>query len=82
MADEQSPVQHALVLHRTDPDRRVARFYALMIERDLFGTVVLVRNWGRIGTNACEMVEEYPTEIEAGTALEALAKPRRGYRDL
>jgi predicted DNA-binding WGR domain protein len=27
------------------------RFYNLMIERDLFGTVRLVRNWGRIGTN-------------------------------
>ena len=84
MPDEQSPVQHTLVLHRTDPEQRVARFSALMIERDLFGTVVLVRNWGRIGTNGREMVEEYPTEIEAGTALEALAqaKRRRGYEDL
>lgn len=55
-----------------------------MIERDLFGTVRLVRNWGRIGTNGRELVEEYATEIEAGPALEALAgaKRRRGYRDL
>lgn len=84
MPDERSPVQHHVVLHRLDPGRRVARFYSLLIERDLFGTITLVRNWGRIGTNGREMVQEFPTEAEAGQALEALAqaKRRRGYRDL
>jgi predicted DNA-binding WGR domain protein len=55
-----------------------------MIERDLFGTIRLVRNWGRIGTNGQELVEVFATEIEAGEALEELAaaKRRRGYRDL
>jgi predicted DNA-binding WGR domain protein len=55
-----------------------------MIERDLFGTERLVRNWGRIGTNGQEKVEEFATEAEASHALEALAraKRRRGYRDL
>ena len=55
-----------------------------MIERDLFGTVRLVRAWGRIGTNGQELVEVYPSETDAGEALEALArtKRRRGYRDL
>jgi predicted DNA-binding WGR domain protein len=55
-----------------------------MIERDLFGTVRLVRNWGRIGTNGQELVEVFASEIEAGQALEAIAtaKRRRGYRDL
>jgi predicted DNA-binding WGR domain protein len=32
MPDERSPIQHHLVLHRVDPDRRVARFYLLLIE--------------------------------------------------
>jgi hypothetical protein len=41
--DTRSPVQHALVLHKVDPDRGVARFYSLLIERDLFGTIWLVR---------------------------------------
>ena len=50
--DKRSPVQHALVLHRIEPDRGIARFYSLLIERDLFGTIRLVRNWGRIGTTA------------------------------
>jgi predicted DNA-binding WGR domain protein len=82
--EERSPIRHHLVLHRIDPEQRVARFYALMIERDLFGTIRLVRNWGRIGTNGQELVEVFSTEIEAGQALEALAraKRRRGYRDL
>ena len=79
------PIRHHLVLHRRDPERRLlARFYSLMIERDLFGVVCLVRNWGRIGTSGQEMVEVFADELEAGEALEAVArrKRRRGYRDL
>ncbi|WP_114189240.1 WGR domain-containing protein [Microvirga aerophila] len=85
MPDElRSPIKHHLVLHRIDPEHRVRRFYSLMIEQDLFGTVRLVRNWGRIGTNGQDLVEIFPSEIEAGKALEAIAqeKRRRGYRDL
>ena len=84
MDDERSPIQFHLVLHRIDPEQGIRRFYSLMIERDLFGTVRLVRNWGRIGTNGQEMVEIHPDEIAAGLALEAIAraKRRRGYRDL
>ena len=51
MPDElRSPIKHHLVLHRIDTEQRIRRFHSLMIERDLFGTVRLVRNWGRIGT--------------------------------
>jgi predicted DNA-binding WGR domain protein len=85
MPDElRSPIKHHLVLHRIDPEQGVRRFYSLMIERDLFGIVRLVCNWGRIGTPGQEMVTEFPTEDEAREALEALArdKRRRGYRDL
>ena len=85
MPDElRSPIKHHLVLHRIDPEQGIRRFYSLMIERDLFGTVRLVRNWGRIGTRGQELVEIHTDEIEAGQALEALAqvKRRRGYRDL
>ena len=62
----------------------MARFYSLMIERDLFGQVVLVRNWGRIGTSGRELVEEFASEIEAGQALAAIVqvKRRRGCQDL
>ena len=72
--DLRSPIKHHLVLHRIDPEQGIRRFYSLMIERDLFGTVRLVRNWGRIGTNGQELVEIYDDEIAAGEALEAVAR--------
>lgn len=37
------------MLRRIDPELGMARFYSLMIERDLLGIVRLVRHWGRIG---------------------------------
>ena len=85
MPDElRSPIKHHLVLHRIDPEQGIRRFYSLMIERDLFGTIRLVRNWGRIGTKGQELVEIHPDEIAAGQAMEAVAraKRRRGYRNL
>jgi predicted DNA-binding WGR domain protein len=48
--DLRSSIKHHLVLHRIDPEQGIRRFYSLMIERDLLGTVRLVCNWGRIGT--------------------------------
>jgi predicted DNA-binding WGR domain protein len=75
--DLRSPIKHHLVLHRIDPEQGIRRFYSLMIERDLFGTVRLVRNWGRIGTNGQESIEVFPDEIEAGQALEAVARAKR-----
>jgi predicted DNA-binding WGR domain protein len=82
--DLRSPIKHHLVLHRIDPEQGIRRFYSLMVERDLFGTVRLVRNWGRIGSNGQELVELHEDEIAAGQALEAVAraKRRRGYRNL
>ena len=72
------------MLHRIDPEQGIRRFYSLMIERDLFGTVRLVRHWGRIGTNGQEKAEEFTREDEAGKALETLAQAmrRQGHRDL
>jgi predicted DNA-binding WGR domain protein len=74
MPDElRSPIKHDLVLHRVDPEQGIRRFYALMIERDLFGVVRQVRKWGRIGTNGQEKAEVFADELKAGKALEALA---------
>ena len=83
MPDElRSPIKHHLVLHKRDPGRRVARFYSLMIERDLFGTIRLVRNWGRIGTKGQELVAIHLDEIAAALEAVARVKRRRGYQDL
>jgi hypothetical protein len=35
-----------VALRRVEPSRNMARFYSLDVERDLFGSVVLVRRWG------------------------------------
>ncbi|PVE26445.1 WGR domain-containing protein [Microvirga sp. KLBC 81] len=82
--DIRSPVQHNVVLHQIDPGQGIRRFYSLMIERDLFGTVRLVRNCGRIGTNGQELVAVFANELDAGVVLETIAraKRKRGYRDL
>jgi predicted DNA-binding WGR domain protein len=84
MPDSTSTIQRTLVLRRIDTDQGVARFYMLAIERDLFGTVRLVRTWGRIGTRGRELADMFDTEEQAAEALEALAtaKRRRGYLDL
>jgi len=79
-----STIRHTLVLRRLEPAQNVARFYALMIERDLFGRTVLVRHWGRIGGRGRERTDEHASETEASAALEKLAaaKRRRGYQEL
>jgi predicted DNA-binding WGR domain protein len=59
MPDECSLIKHHRVLHRIDPEQGVRRFYSLMIERDMFGNVCLVCNWGQIGTFGHEMVTEF-----------------------
>ena len=71
----------SLALRRIDPARNMARFYCLAVERDLFGRVVLVRRWGRLGTAGRARLDEHRGEGEAMAALVALetAKQRRGY---
>jgi predicted DNA-binding WGR domain protein len=71
-------------LRRIDPARNMARFYSLEVERDLFGRVVLVRRWGRLGTAGRTRLDEHKGEEEALAALMAMetSKQRRGYRPI
>src|SRR5829696_10076235 len=55
MPDKRLPIRRAVILRRVDPELRMARFYSLLIERDLFGEVRLVRAWGRLGTQGSEL---------------------------
>ena len=84
MPDARSPIRHHLVLYRRDPEQGRARFFSLMIERDLFGTIRLVRNWGVVGSKGQEKVEVFPDETTAANALEdwAVAQRHKGYVDL
>ncbi|MBB3021329.1 putative DNA-binding WGR domain protein [Microvirga lupini] len=72
------------MLYRRDLEQGRARFFSLMIERDLFGTIRLVRNWGAVGSKGQEKVDLYPNEAAAARALEGWAETQRekGYTDL
>jgi predicted DNA-binding WGR domain protein len=82
------PLQLALfpetvALTRIRPEHNERRFYHMEIWPDLFGRALLVRRWGRIGTEGRRRLDPHP---DTGTALNALAalarrKRRRGYQD-
>ena len=69
-------------LQRINPARNEARFYTMDVERDLFGRVVLVRRWGRIGTHGRTRLDEHRSEGEALKALLTIQQRKRrvGYR--
>jgi predicted DNA-binding WGR domain protein len=59
------------------------RYYRMEIWPDLFGRALLVRQWGRIGTEGRRRFDPHP---DPGAAINALAdilsaKRRRGYQD-
>ncbi|GAB0117873.1 WGR domain-containing protein [Acidisoma sp. 7E03] len=76
------PQDQSLTLRRIAPERNARRFYRLAITSDLFGHVLLLRQWGRIGTDGRRRHDPYPNGAAAMAALQRLlsAKLRRGYR--
>jgi predicted DNA-binding WGR domain protein len=71
-------------LVRCDSGRNIARFYRLELGRTLFGEVVLIRRWGRIGTKG-RSHETLLTDQSVGvSALQEWheRKQRRGYLTL
>jgi predicted DNA-binding WGR domain protein len=74
----------AVRLTRIRPECRERRFYLLEIVTDLFGTLLLRRCWGRIGTDGRQVFEPFVDEDTAAAALnrQAARKRRRGYRDM
>ena len=68
-------------LARIRPEANEWRFYRMEIWPDLFGRALLMRQWGRIGTEGRRRLDAH---ADAGAALNALAKiamakRRRGY---
>jgi predicted DNA-binding WGR domain protein len=70
-------------LVRIRPELNEKRFYRMEIWPDLFGRVLLMRQWGRIGSEGRRRLDPYPDHVAALDALAAIetAKRRRGYRD-
>ena len=68
-------------LEHREPDLNCFRFYRMDVERDLFGTWVLMRNWGRIGTRGRDRIDSFDSRAAAERARDRLstAKTRRGY---
>jgi predicted DNA-binding WGR domain protein len=66
--DMTTPTQ-PVVLRRIDAARNMSRFYSLEVERDLLGSVVLARRWGRIGQSGKIRLDEHLGEREALAAL-------------
>jgi predicted DNA-binding WGR domain protein len=50
-----------VILHRIDPARNMARFYALDVQPDLFACILLVKAWGRIGGRGRVVHEPHAT---------------------
>jgi predicted DNA-binding WGR domain protein len=83
-----SPIQlplfaEAASLARIRPERNEWRFYRMEIWPDLFGRALLLRQWGRIGTEGRRRLDPHP---DPGAAINALVrllqqKRHRGYQD-
>jgi predicted DNA-binding WGR domain protein len=73
----------AASLVRVRPELNEFRFYRLEVWPDLFGRALLLRQWGRIGTEGRRRLDPHPDGDAAANALAALAraKRRRGYQD-
>ena len=59
-----------------DSNRNIARDYRLTVSRDLFGWIVVDREWGRIGTRLRTMRETFVNEKEADRRIRAIIKRR------
>ncbi len=73
----------AVALIRVRPDLNEWPFYRMEVWPDLFGHALLVRQWGRIGTEGHRRLDAHPDPAAAFDALGRLAaqKRSRGYQD-
>ena len=78
------PMSEAIHLERCDSSRNIARFYRLELGQTLFGEVMLIRRWGRIGTQGrvFQSVMESQTDGERSLQHWHQKKRRRGYRSM
>ena len=82
MPDARSPVRHHLVLYRRDLEQGRARFFSLMIERDLFGTIPTGAQLGVVNSTGQGSIEIFLEKAQAAHALERRGPEPRGERDI
>ena len=73
----------AASLIRIRPEHNEWRFYRMEVWPDLFGHALLLRQWGRIGTEGRRRLDPHPDPGAAINALARLAGRKRqsGYQD-
>lgn len=59
-----------------DPSENRQRFYVLSWQPSLFGGGVLMRTWGRIGSQGVSRTAPYPDRTSAQTTVERLVRRR------
>jgi predicted DNA-binding WGR domain protein len=70
-------------LVRIRPALNEWRYYRMEVWPDLFGRALLMRQWGRIGTEGHRRLDPHPDSGAASNALARIlrAKRGRGYED-
>lgn len=69
---------YQLYVERTDPAKNMTRYYAMEIERTMFGEACLTRRWGRIGNPGQKKQHVFEREDEAVRMFLELLKQKRG----
>jgi predicted DNA-binding WGR domain protein len=69
-------------LTRCDPGRNIDWLSVMRLERDLFGSIVLVWEWGRIGGASRALQRPFATAEAADKACDVpqCGRIRRGYK--
>jgi predicted DNA-binding WGR domain protein len=65
-------------IHRRNPARNEARFYAVSLQADLLEGWSVVREWGRIGRPGRVRVDRHGDAVPAQAAAERVVRRKRG----
>lgn len=70
-----------IILERVNSAQNMSRFYVMDLQPSLFGDVLLIRRWGRIGSYGRARSDWFGSEDRAKAALDALRRTKlnRGY---
>jgi predicted DNA-binding WGR domain protein len=67
-----------LTIHRRDPSRNMARFYAISLQADLLDGWSVVRKWGRVGWPEWARTDLHGGSMPAQAAADRVVRRKRG----
>jgi predicted DNA-binding WGR domain protein len=69
-------------MFRTDPAKRVSRFYRVEISANLFQEFSVLREWGNMGGKGRQIIRLFPDLLSASQAADNVRETnlRRGYQ--